>query len=229
MPTRMAFALAAATALSISLVGCGGNPKPGGPVDMAGAACAHCAAGGCCNGKCVDVMTDKNNCGHCGMVCATGSSCVGGACGCKSGNTNTTCGAGQTCCPNGLGCKNTSNDAENCGACNHACNMGEECTSGTCRCGGGPACTNGQACCNGACTDVNGSDVNNCGACGNVCGMGQTCNAGFCSGQNPPDDGGMGNCMCQKMCQLGCLFGCCGEDLLQGTCTPDMNCLSLGG
>jgi len=47
---------------------------------------AECAYGGCisgheteiCDGKCVDISTDNNNCGGCGFVC--GSTCVDGEC-----------------------------------------------------------------------------------------------------------------------------------------------------
>src|SRR5579883_430092 len=37
-----------------------------------------------CNGACVDLESDPNNCGHCGLVCRQGS-CFGGQCQCAPG------------------------------------------------------------------------------------------------------------------------------------------------
>lgn len=34
----------------------------------------------CCNGVCIDVTTDRNNCGSCGHVCAPNAVCRGGQC-----------------------------------------------------------------------------------------------------------------------------------------------------
>jgi hypothetical protein len=33
-----------------------------------------------CDGLCVDVLTDVNNCGGCGKVCLSGMSCINGTC-----------------------------------------------------------------------------------------------------------------------------------------------------
>src|SRR5439155_8075267 len=105
MPTRIWFALAALVA-----IGCGGSHTPTGPVDMAGAACAHCSApAACCNNACIDVSKNNANCGACGHVCGAGTVCMGGACTCPGGGT---CSGSQVCCPNGVGCKNTSNDSQ---------------------------------------------------------------------------------------------------------------------
>lgn len=55
------------------------------------------------------------------------------------------------------------------------------------------------------------------------------------SDQSVPSDLGTledlsaGQCNCTKMCLMGCFAACCLEDVLQGTCTPDPNCLGLGG
>jgi hypothetical protein len=79
------------------------------------------AGGACCGGQCTDTRSDPNNCGACGMVCATAnanSSCVGGQC--KVG----TCKPGWGDC-NGNpidGCEtNQHSDANNCTACGKAC------------------------------------------------------------------------------------------------------------
>jgi len=59
-----------------------------------------------CNGACVDLNSDQNNCGACGNVCPAGQECVDGACKsprCASGTTD--CG-GVWCCPEGQLCLN---------------------------------------------------------------------------------------------------------------------------
>lgn len=38
-----------------------------------------------CSSKCVDLQTDATNCGGCGQKCATGASCMAGACLCPTG------------------------------------------------------------------------------------------------------------------------------------------------
>jgi hypothetical protein len=46
---------------------CGTNADPG--IDQT-----------CCNGTCVSLFFDSNNCGSCGAVCAAGTRCSGGSC-----------------------------------------------------------------------------------------------------------------------------------------------------
>src|SRR6185503_9282442 len=67
-----------------------------------------------CNGTCRDTRSDTANCGACGNTCATGFSCVNGAC--------SVCPAGWTLC-NGF-CTNLYFDQFNCGACGHVCVSG---------------------------------------------------------------------------------------------------------
>jgi hypothetical protein len=62
----------------------------------------------CCNGQCVNLSNDQNNCGHCGQVCGYGFGyCSAGACkvprcstSCDAGLCcgDSCCGAGETCC-----------------------------------------------------------------------------------------------------------------------------------
>jgi hypothetical protein len=63
--------------------------------------------GGCppgrtqCRGKCVDLQTDRNNCGRCSNVCSDQESCWGGTC-CSSSRGEQFCEAGvgtRICCP----------------------------------------------------------------------------------------------------------------------------------
>jgi len=85
---------------------------------------------------CLDVKTDKNNCGTCGNVCpssapnASGVTCTRGAC-------TATCNASKGDCDNNLsnGCEaDLMKDDNNCGACGNACNTaaGLGCWLGQC-------------------------------------------------------------------------------------------------
>jgi hypothetical protein len=69
---------------------------------------------------CVDVTSDGQNCGACGVVCPTEGSCAGGACRCGDA-TKTLCGGA---------CVDLSADASNCGACASVC--AGTCISGRC-------------------------------------------------------------------------------------------------
>jgi hypothetical protein len=84
--------------------------------------CAACPATGptCCaeSGGCTDRMTDRNNCGACGNVCAAGEECMGGAC-------LTNCGGTWV---------DTQTNRNHCGECSHRCAL---ITGGTCPCEGG--------------------------------------------------------------------------------------------
>ncbi|CAM2802991.1 Stigma-specific protein, Stig1 [Legionella steigerwaltii] len=85
--------------------------------------------GGCqtgtiaCNGSCVNTQTDNNNCGACGNVCSTGSTCSSGQCVAQ-------CIAPFTLC-NGT-CVNAQTDSNNCGSCGIVCPSGSTCSGGVC-------------------------------------------------------------------------------------------------
>src|SRR5581483_5686220 len=61
-----------------------------------------------CNGACVNVQTDNQNCGSCGNSCGTGTTCSGGSCVCSTGlvscgnqcvaSNATHCGSSCTAC-----------------------------------------------------------------------------------------------------------------------------------
>lgn len=90
----------------------------------------------CCGQSCVDVSTDPNNCGVCGVVCGAGLACVDGRCDtqsecrCPEGEVcdengdcvvecgSTLCRPGESCC--GEVCS-TLDTVENCGACGKRC------------------------------------------------------------------------------------------------------------
>jgi hypothetical protein len=86
-----------------------------------------------CDGACVDVQTDTNNCGSCGAVCAGGAACVNGTCVLE-------CAPPTRDCDSNLinGCEtNVSVDLNNCGTCGNVCQAGPNsspvCQSGTCQ------------------------------------------------------------------------------------------------
>ena len=91
-----------------------------------------------CNGSCVDIQTDEENCGECGVACQPLESCAQSACICVGTNR-------QVC--SGV-CVDLATDANNCGECGLVCESGE-CVNGACTCNGGQSqCLAGCACSN---------------------------------------------------------------------------------
>jgi len=77
-----------------------------------------------CNGACVDLTTDKSNCGKCGTTCPV--ACSASAC-------VATCPAPTINC-NGS-CVDTTKSATNCGSCGKVCAAGQLCSASACTCG----------------------------------------------------------------------------------------------
>jgi hypothetical protein len=92
-----------------------------GPVDTG----PRCTAplSDCGAGACVNTQNSAAHCGGCGRTCATGQSCVAGAC-------TLVCAAPTVIC--GGACVNTQTDATHCGSCPRACATGARCLAGTC-------------------------------------------------------------------------------------------------
>jgi len=161
-----------------------------------------------CDGTCVDVLANNENCGACGAACGSGTTCIDASCVCHDGGTYC---AGT--------CTNPSSDPSHCGSCAHACDSGEFCVSGECV----SDCGNDYLkACNGTCVDPY-YDSNNCGGCGLDCGDGP---AWACNGA----------CYCPStLCGSSCTYlnsdpehcGSCtnrcadGEICLNGACTSD--------
>jgi len=81
------------------------------------------------NGCEVNLMTDRGNCGGCGVICmAEFPCCVNGDC---VGPSGCPCPSGQTNC--GTGCTNLMTDQKNCGACGRDCGSSAYCTNEVCR------------------------------------------------------------------------------------------------
>jgi hypothetical protein len=119
----------------------------------------------------VDLMSDDENCGACGVVCPTDKGfyernwgvmhCVQGACQLFCERDHADCNA----IPDD-GCEvhirgHDASDMNNCGACGNACK--HICVSGVCDCPGGEFCSQ-----DGECRNTNADDAN-CGGCGIVC------------------------------------------------------------
>jgi outer membrane protein assembly factor BamB len=115
-----------------------------------------------CNGVCIDMSHDPQNCGACMLTCRSDQVCAAGKCGCTPS---------QIECSNK--CTDPSSDAKNCGGCGAACRDREVCTQSTC------VCAPGMTLCNSFCSDTT-IDMANCGGCGNACAPGNVCTDGHC-------------------------------------------------
>lgn len=120
-----------------------------------------------CDGACVDLRTDNENCGECGNRCKDGEKCKSGAC-------RISCPEGQIIC--GSACADLTNDINHCGECGHACKDGEKCDAGECVI----SCGSGQIECDGSCVDTQ-TDSKHCGGCGQRCSESQQCVEGACT------------------------------------------------
>ena len=126
--------------------------------------------------KCVNLLTDKNNCGECSLSCFGEASCKQAQCQCDSGF--------DACLDEGdqksTHCVNFQTDSNHCGACNHSCPDGATCKGGQCECA-----TEFTSCYDASeknligCTDLQ-TDSNHCGACNHSCPDGATCKEGQC-------------------------------------------------
>jgi hypothetical protein len=77
-----------------------------------------------CNGECVDLMSDYENCGSCNTIC-TSNVCISGTC--------LFCALEETVC--GQQCINIASDPDNCGGCGVPCASGL-CSNSHCEAGG---------------------------------------------------------------------------------------------
>jgi hypothetical protein len=150
-----------------------------------------------CDGSCVDLIGDPNNCGGCGTKCMGGFVCNDGGCALS-------CQGGYDKCQNDAGqniCIDPQTNDYNCNGCGNVCPSGTRCEAGVC----GTTCQTGLTVCqetvdasDGGQSQINRCvnlivDQNNCGGCGNTCEAGT-----FCS---PTDDAG------DASCGLGCFGG----------------------
>lgn len=145
----------------------------------------------------VNLMTDTNNCGACGIACPADSSGLAASFSCNAGKCIMTCTSHDALDCNGDlddGCETKLGTNDNCNGCGETCpDPAKPCVwdplanTGTCGCKD-PS----QTRCSGACVDVKSSDQN-CGACGKSC--------------NPAGDGGTP----PTNAYFGCLESECGH------------------
>src|SRR5438552_2851033 len=104
-----------------------------------------------CNGNCIDITTDPNNCGYCaGLTSPAGVVC------------SVSCPTGETKCGAPAQCVNTTTDRNNCGTCGSICAAGHICQSGNCQT---LSCPDPLVDCGtGTCINPN-IDAANCGFC----------------------------------------------------------------
>ena len=155
-----------------------------------------------CDDGCVDVSTDRDNCGACGLGCA--GTCSQGIC-------SLTCLGGFIVCDDA--CVDVQNDPANCGECGNACGAGKVCSLGKCE----VECPIGSLLCGNACANL-ATNANNCGGCGKVC-------AGA-----PNADGTCAASVCGIACDEG--FATCDGNEVNGcetdTAGDPLNCGGCG-
>lgn len=182
-----------------------------------------------CNGQCVHLATNHQNCGRCGHACSAGQVCRSSKCVTPCGTTGATCTFGS-CCTGGV-----------CDQSTHKCVaqppcIGTACTSTCCT---GTVCDNVHAV-NPACRMPTGAPCN----VDNDCGVQDYCAAGVCTTGTSMrrsgaycDDGD--DCLSSLTCDTtnnvccagqsqACPAGvqcCAGFTCVQGTCA---SCLSEG-
>ena len=205
-----------------------GNVCPAGQLCNAGACAGTCgdALGGQSVCKpdagdpyCANLKADGQNCGKCGVVCASGTVCAAGVC-------QSTCAADQTRCggDGGAGtCANLQSDNANCGVCGASCGTLESCLAGACT----SACGPGQLLCGGDggagyCVDADTDNVN-CGGCSVVCPQSKpVCSGGKCAtaaiGGTVRDVGGVVSPVFFAKCGTGAA-GNCTEPVAESSCT----------
>jgi hypothetical protein len=133
-----------------------------------------------CSNSCVDLFSDKKNCGVCGRACGSQEICVNARCGpaCTQ--------SGTTLCDDI--CVDLDSDMNNCGACGIECETflpnakGSVCSDGKCIIS---QCKTDYGDCNknlaDGCEANLRIDAGNCGVCGVKCPAGQVCYSKKCS------------------------------------------------
>ncbi len=121
-----------------------------------------------CDGRCVSLLADADNCGSCGNAATDLQVCRAGALACAPG----------TALCDGA-CTDLARDPLHCGSCDTACEDGTYCTTAGTTTSCEATAPEGYQLCAGAYVDPQ-ADRLHCGTCGNACPSGQTCRSGAC-------------------------------------------------
>jgi hypothetical protein len=133
----------------------------------------HCIDGNCvcivsnttdCNGTCIDLNTDNNNCGGCGNKVPDNTTCQGGK---PIGTYQFVYCPKEPWPSSNYTVSDTSNDTSNCGECGKTCGENELCSGKKCY------CPFGFTICDGKCVKIDTDD--RCGSCSNKCTNGMVC------------------------------------------------------
>jgi hypothetical protein len=131
-----------------------------------------------CGGACVDLGSDRANCGGCGSTCSPSFACLAGDCALVCSATTTNCDGS---------CVDTTSDPRNCGRCGSVCVAPDDgtvsCNAGQCS----PVCSAGLSLCSETCVDT-ASDPKHCGDCRTKCSRKRICMQGECTTETAASD-----------------------------------------
>lgn len=210
----------------------------------------------CCQGQCVDPLSDPAHCGGCGLGCSPGP---GGEAGiCQAGFCGIECALGAGDCDGdpSNGCEADLNSADHCGQCSNRCDPGRSCVAGSCECTSAACqCGGPSAACQAGAIE---RDRRPCGSCGgeesrertclsscqwgawsnwSACSVSNCCGDGQCSGGEdcsscPTDCGACGPTCGDTRCEAGEDCSSCPADCGacntcgDGTCAGSETCQS---
>jgi hypothetical protein len=162
----------------------------------------------CCEGQCIDVQDNNQNCGACGVVCefpqnpCRGVECVNGDC--QEENL-----------PDGTDCEVFENSGVCCAG---SCVVGADCCSDA-------QCGPGNSCCSGQCLNTS-TNFDRCGSCTNVCpeGRATACVGGSCVCNSSPACAANEFCCPDGCFNLDTSFTHCGTCAFPCSTTRADNC-----
>jgi hypothetical protein len=174
---------------------------------------------------CVNLQTDPDHCGGCGVPC--------GALVCSSGGCALECDSGLQNCDGA--CVDLDTDRDHCSACNEPCAPTFVCIAGECTCREGEVrcdnrCITPNAC--GGCADLGASPGQPCGNCGRLECYGT--DELVCQGEGVCAPGEVGAaCSCgggftgRRLCEEDCQWGQCQNCICPNPCGSDAQCAGL--